>query len=200
MTASVLGLPKWFIAMVAYLKASGNEKTYSNYLWVAWEAEKEEAMEPSHEPPMASTSKPQLMSFFLCGSSKQSAGHDPLCMGHTPRGRECWQRRMCWQWRSGWHQRSNWGVHCTPCQSSEGCSASGEVAVITIAAWITSSAIAHWWQNLEQTCIKTGKRGQHQRREPESLKERQLCQRCPRTWHIRYKMPNVDFLLESQPL
>ena len=49
--------------MVAYLKPSGNEKTYSNYLLVAWEAEKE-VMEASHNPPMASTSKPKVMSFF----------------------------------------------------------------------------------------------------------------------------------------
>ena len=42
------GLPKWLKAMVAYLKASTNKKTYSDYLWAAREAEKEEAMEPSH--------------------------------------------------------------------------------------------------------------------------------------------------------
>ena len=42
------GLPKWLKAMVAYLKASTNEKTYSDYLQAAREAEKEEAMEPFH--------------------------------------------------------------------------------------------------------------------------------------------------------
>ena len=36
------GLPKWFKVMVAYLKASTNEKTYSDYLWATQEAEKEE--------------------------------------------------------------------------------------------------------------------------------------------------------------
>ena len=41
------GFPKWLKAMVAYLKANTNEKTYSDYLQVAREAEKEEAMEPS---------------------------------------------------------------------------------------------------------------------------------------------------------
>ena len=35
------GLPKWFKAMVAYLRTSANEKTYSDYLWVVWKAEKE---------------------------------------------------------------------------------------------------------------------------------------------------------------
>ena len=34
-------LPKWLKAMVAYLKASANEKMYSDYLWAAREAEKE---------------------------------------------------------------------------------------------------------------------------------------------------------------
>ena len=32
------GLPKWFKVIVAYLKASSNERTYSDYLWVAQEA------------------------------------------------------------------------------------------------------------------------------------------------------------------
>ena len=41
------GLPKWLKAMVDYLKASTNEKTYLDYLWAAREAEKEVAMEPS---------------------------------------------------------------------------------------------------------------------------------------------------------
>ena len=58
------GLPKWFKVMVAYLKTSSNEKTYSDYLQVAKEAKKEEAMEPSCNLPMASTSKPRVTSFF----------------------------------------------------------------------------------------------------------------------------------------
>ena len=58
------GLPKWLKAVVAYLKASPNEKTYSDYLCVAWEAEKEEAMEPSRGHTVDSTGKPKAMSFF----------------------------------------------------------------------------------------------------------------------------------------
>ena len=58
------GLPKWFKVMVAYLKASGNEKTYLDYVWVAWEAEKKEVMEPSCNLPMVSANKPQVMNFF----------------------------------------------------------------------------------------------------------------------------------------
>ena len=58
------GLPKWLKAMVAYLKGSANEKMYSDYLWVAREAEKEEAMEPSCSQTNDKTGKPKAMSFF----------------------------------------------------------------------------------------------------------------------------------------
>ena len=57
------GLPKQFKVMVAYMRACSNEKTCSNYLQAAHEAE-EEVMEPAHNPPMASTSKSQVTSFF----------------------------------------------------------------------------------------------------------------------------------------
>ena len=50
--------------MVAYLKASTNEKMYSNYLQAVREAEKEEAMEPSCNQTTNNTSKPKAMSFF----------------------------------------------------------------------------------------------------------------------------------------
>ena len=58
------GLPKWLKAMVAYLKASTNEKMYSSYLQAVGEAEKEEALEPSCSKTADSTSKPKAMSFF----------------------------------------------------------------------------------------------------------------------------------------
>ena len=41
------GLPKRLKVMVAYLKASPHQKTYSNYLWATREVEKEEFMELS---------------------------------------------------------------------------------------------------------------------------------------------------------
>ena len=50
--------------MVAYLKASTNEKTYFGYLRAAWEAEKEEAMEPSCSQTTDKPSKPKVTSFF----------------------------------------------------------------------------------------------------------------------------------------
>ena len=58
------GLPKWLNAIVAYLKASTNEKTYFSYLWVAREAEKEEVMEPSHSQMADNSTKTKVMSFF----------------------------------------------------------------------------------------------------------------------------------------
>ena len=58
------GLPKRLQAIVAYLKASTNEKTYSDYLWAVREAEKEEVMEPSHSQTADSTTKHKAMSFF----------------------------------------------------------------------------------------------------------------------------------------
>ena len=50
--------------MVAYLKASINEKTYSDYLWAVREAEKEEAMGPLHNQMAENQNKPKVMSFF----------------------------------------------------------------------------------------------------------------------------------------
>ena len=59
-------LPKWLKAMVAYLKASPQEKTYSNYLQATREAEKEDSMELSQSPQSqaTSTAKPKVTSFF----------------------------------------------------------------------------------------------------------------------------------------
>ena len=57
-------LPKWLKAMVAYLKASPQEKTYSNYLQATREAEKEDSMEPSQSQTTDNTAKPKVISFF----------------------------------------------------------------------------------------------------------------------------------------
>ena len=53
--------------MVTYLKASRHEKIYSNYLWAAKEAEKEDSMELSQNPwnqAIDKTAKPKTTSFF----------------------------------------------------------------------------------------------------------------------------------------
>ena len=59
------GLPKKLKAMVAYLKASPQEKTYSNYLWAMREAKKKtDSMEPSQSHTLNNTAKFKLTSFF----------------------------------------------------------------------------------------------------------------------------------------
>ena len=58
------GLPKQLKAMVTYLKATNNEKTYSDYLWVAWKAKKEEVMETSQSSATSNMSEPRATSFF----------------------------------------------------------------------------------------------------------------------------------------
>ena len=59
------GLPKQLKAMVAYLKATPLTRRHTwDYLQVAWEAEKEEAMETSQSLATASMSKPKVISFF----------------------------------------------------------------------------------------------------------------------------------------
>ena len=58
------GLSKQLKAMVAYLKASTNEKMFSDYLQTEREAEKEGVMEPSHSQTADNTSKPEVMSFL----------------------------------------------------------------------------------------------------------------------------------------
>ena len=62
-----VGLPKQLKTMVAYLKASPPEKIYSDYLWAAREAEKEDSMEFFQSPwnqAIDNTTKPKATSFF----------------------------------------------------------------------------------------------------------------------------------------
>ena len=63
-------LPKCLKAMVAYLKASRQEKTYSDYLQAAREAEKEGSMELSQSQATDNTAKPRTTSFFPFRSSR----------------------------------------------------------------------------------------------------------------------------------
>ena len=58
------GLPKWLKAMVAYLKATPDEKSYSDYLCAAQEAEREEMMKLSCSHTVGSLAKPKATSFF----------------------------------------------------------------------------------------------------------------------------------------
>ena len=82
------GLPKHLKAMMAYLKASPQEETYSDYLWAAREAEKEDSMELSWSPwnqTTNNTTKPRTTSFFPLWKLKgtQPAPKTPaMCLAH----------------------------------------------------------------------------------------------------------------------
>ena len=58
------GLPKHLKAMVVFLKASPQERTYSDYLQAMREAKKEDSMEPSQSHTTNDTAKPKFTSFF----------------------------------------------------------------------------------------------------------------------------------------
>ena len=82
------GLSKRLKIMVAYLKASLHEKTYSDYLRAVREAEKEESMELSWNPQsqvIDNTTKPKTTSFFPLQKLK---GNQPVpkmatvCLAH----------------------------------------------------------------------------------------------------------------------
>ena len=114
------GLPKRLKAMVAYLKASPHEKTYSNYLWAVREAEKEESMEVSQNPwsqAIDNTTKPKLLVSSPCRSLKGTNQYLkwPLCTWCTwkrkaLRGR--WKRKSRTLMVSMALQKSSW---CTLC-------------------------------------------------------------------------------------
>ena len=82
------GLPKWLKVMVAYLKATPDEKTYSDNLWAAQEAEKEGSKEPSCGHTAGSPAKPKAVSFFPLRSWRGLSPLRPLqCDWHT------WRRK-----------------------------------------------------------------------------------------------------------
>ena len=58
------GLPKRLKAMVTYLKASPQEKTYYDYQQAAREAKKEDSMEPYQSHTLNNTTTPKSASFF----------------------------------------------------------------------------------------------------------------------------------------
>ena len=57
-------LPKWLKAMVVYLKASPQEKMYSNYLQAMREAKKVDSMERFQSQTAENAAKPKVTSFF----------------------------------------------------------------------------------------------------------------------------------------
>ena len=108
------GLPKCLKAMVAYLKASSQEKSYSDYLWAAREAEKEDSMELSRSPrnqTTNNTAKPRITSFFPLQKLKgtQPAPKTPTVLSAPGRG-DCWGGWRSRKQGSQWYWWSYWGV------------------------------------------------------------------------------------------
>ena len=78
------GLPKWLKAMVAYLKASTNKNTYSDYLQAVREAKKEDAMELSHSQAAGQYQEAQGDEFLPpMKAERYPACQDPCCVGGT---------------------------------------------------------------------------------------------------------------------
>ena len=193
------GQPKWFQVMVVYLKASSNEKTYSNYLWVVCNVEKEEVKEPLHKQPAASTNKPKVMSFFPLWKPK---GSQPAM---TPSA-----------WVVHLEKESANKEECVNSEEPDGIKGITEEFSAHLARAVNSvqqekccyhcSSLDHFiWDCLLVVVSRTElhlnlKSGQHQRRESGPLKQRWLHWRCPRMGQPGHKMPNTDSLHESQSL
>ena len=82
--------------MVAYLKASLHEKTYSDYLWTVREVEKEESIELSQNPQnqvINNTAKPKTTSFFPLWKIKGNQPVSKMAAMHLVHlGEECTKR------------------------------------------------------------------------------------------------------------
>ena len=140
------GLPKWFKAMVAYLKATPDEKTYLDYFHAAWEAEKEETMEPSCGHSAGSLAKPKVKIFFPLRKLKgiQPTKTPAVWLAHL-RKRPLMMKKalivrilMAWM---AWHRNSwyasleLWMMHSKT-----------RNVIITASSQIISSGIVCWWK------------------------------------------------------
>ena len=125
--------------MVAYLKASPQEKTYSDYLWAAREAKKEDSMEPFWSNTIDNTAKPISTSFFPLQPTIKMA---TVCLAHMEEE----------------SAKKDEGVDSEDPDSIKGVMEEFMVhlvramkdaqrkrnTAITVAAWTTSSMTAHW--------------------------------------------------------
>ena len=104
---------------------------YSDYLHVAWEAEKKKVMEPSHSQIVDSASKPKAMSFFPLRKLKgtQPTKTPVVLVAHLE--------------EEGTNKE----------KGTESKDPNGIEGITKEAAQCTLSGIAHWWRHLEQTCI-----------------------------------------------
>ena len=142
------GLPKCLKAMVVYLKANPQEKTYSSYLQAAREAEKEDSMKLSQSPQSQATdnaTKPRMTSFILLWKLKgtQPAVKTPtMCLVHLEEERSKKDKEvesadltaLTGSLRNSWYTLQ--GLWKTPRQRRS--------VVIIVAVWSASSVTAPW--------------------------------------------------------
>ena len=139
------GLPKRLKAMVAYLKASPQEKMYSDYLWAMRKAKKEDSMQPSQSHNLDNTAKPKLTRFFPLQKLKGPSLWLKCLLYTWHIWRRKVLRRMKWwivrtQTVSKETQRSSWCAWQEPWKMPK----RKRNVAITVAAWTTSSMTAHW--------------------------------------------------------
>ena len=109
-------LHKRLKTLVAYLKASPQDKTYSNYLWAAREVEKEDSMELSQSPwnqTIDNTTKPRTTSFFSLQNLK---GNQPIPKMPTMHLAHL-EEESAKKWGIGRllsHRWGYWGIHGVP--------------------------------------------------------------------------------------
>ena len=200
MTASTVDCPKWLKAMVAYLKASTNEKTYSDYLQAAREVEKEEAMEPSHSQTADSTTKPKEINFFplqkLRGTQparnpavwvvhleEESTNKEEGTVSEDPNGIEGITKEFIVFLARAVKDAQQEEKHCYHYSSTE-----HFIHDCPLVKASRTDSHLNW------------KGGWHQGRKPRPLKERWPCQRQPKMGHPRHRMSYTDSLLQSQSL
>ena len=194
------GLPKWLKALVAHLKVSANEKTYSDSLWVVWEAEKEKAVEASQNPAMASKSKLWATSFFPLQKFKGSQ------LAITPSTWVAHLEEKC--------AIEEEGIDGNDPDSIEGITEK-LIVHLTRAVKEAEQAEKHYYHcnspdhfihncpQLVRTEVNSPLNQKEEtvpRKGAWDPKERWPCWRNPGMGHPRHKMPNTDSLLESQPL
>ena len=175
-------MPKWLEAMVAYLKASAHEKTYSDYLRAAREAGKEEAMQPSQNQATDKPSKPKATSFFPLQKLK---GTQPTKITDH-KGSACggggFQRRGGhWKWRSGWYRWCDRGVYNMPGKSSKGDPEGWTGAVTIVVAWNILFMGVSACEGLQISCPFKLKGGDSaiENASLGPLKSKQASPRCP---------------------
>ena len=194
------GLPKQFKAMAAYLKASANEKMYSDYLCAVQEAEKEEAIEPSHSQTAATTSKPKAMSFFPLWKLKGSQATKTPAV-----------------WVAHLEEENADKEDCVDSEDPDGIEGITEEFIVHLAQAVKDaqqlekhcyhcSSLGHFIHDFPLVAASRAelslnwKEGMALKKGAQAPPGRQLCQRWPRTGCPKHTMLNTDSLLESWSL